>query len=52
MVDRHFLQKEETSGYNTMCWLKTKIFDFYKLGGYAFEEHIIEGNLIKLKIRN
>ena len=43
MADRHFLQKEGTSGYNTMCWLKTKIFDFYKMGDMLLRNISLKG---------
>jgi len=38
------------AGYLTSCWLKVKLFDFYRAGGYAFEDCIIDGNIMKLKM--
>ena len=50
LASRGMLEKQGAGGYNTYCHLTMKIFDFYKAGGYTFEDHIIEGNIMKLKM--
>ncbi len=50
LADRGMLEKQGMAGYHTSCYLTMRIFDFYKAGGYTFEDHIIEGNIMKLKM--
>ena len=50
LADRRMLEKQGYAGYLTVCHLEVKIFDFYKSGGYEFEDHIIQGNIMKLKM--
>ena len=50
LSNRGMLEYSGAGGYYTSCWLKAKIFDFYRMGGYDFEDHIIQGNIMKLKM--
>ena len=50
LANRGMLEMYGYAGYATACHLAVKIFDFYKSGGYAFEDHIIDGNIMKLKL--
>lgn len=50
LKSRDMLDKQGMMGYNTMCWLKVKIFDFYNSGGFQMEDHMVEGNIMKLKM--